>query len=572
MPSPAASAVPRRPSLAPSHHVAAATALTGLSAVLWYWAFPPQPLGWLAWVAPLPVTVAQFRYAASDRQARLLQALAICLPLAALFWYAFPFRLTERHWGTFGPLVVLGTPALAIALLGVPLFGGALYVTGLPAGWPSLHRRTNYRLFVLLPALGWAGLDFVRLQLELGHMWGALYSTQWAAPPVLRLAHVGGPWLLSAAVAAGGALLSLAVLAFWPNRRAQAVSATRQERDTGASGVSAQAWERRTLSAHGAVLLICAVFVLTAYLVLPVPPSGLTRDSQPPASTTRVAALQPGLDMADYQDLASSRDYVALARAALPDLERLTMSAAARGAQLIVWPEAALWVDPRSHPEVAPRLRRLAQAAQAHLLITWFIEDDPAGYRNEATILRPDGAFAAEFYAKQHPIRFVGEQSVTRGPLPVFALSLPGLAEPARVSIMMGYDLAFSDTARTLTQRGAQVIVLGTHDWVEMTAVYSALTAVRAAENGVTVVKADWRTGSAIAAPDGRPLARAPVDRNESVVVVADVPVPRAPGGVYTRMGDFVGWLSVAGCAVLLGWAHLRSGAHLDSPPVELQP
>jgi predicted amidohydrolase len=239
-------------------------------------------------------------------------------------------------------------------------------------------------------------------------------------------------------------------------------------------------------------------------------------------------------------------------------LERQSREAAARGAQLIVWPEAALWVDPRVHAEITPRLQRLAHEVQAYLLITWFIEDDPRGFRNESTFLAPRGTFAPDFYAKQHPIRFVGEQSFTRGPLPVFSLTFPGRHDPVRVSIMMGYDLAFPDTSLQLARRGAQLIVLGTHAWVEMSAIYTSMTSLRAAENGVAIAGADWRTGSAIAAPDGRLLAAAPTDRNAPAVLVADVPLPAVSGGPYTVVGDLPGWIALISSALILLWGHLR--------------
>ena len=113
---------------------------------------------------------------------------------------------------------------------------------------------------------------------------------------------------------------------------------------------------------------------------------------------------------------------------------------------------------------------------------------------------------------------------------------------------MMAYDSDFPDVARTLTSNGAQLIAVTSHDWVEMSPFQVAAGALRAAENNVTIVKADWRYGSAVILPSGEIIASTSALEPDRTVLRATVPVPEDSGTLYTRTGDWFPGL----CALLV--------------------
>jgi hypothetical protein len=78
------------------------------------------------------------------------------------------------------------------------------------------------------------------------------------------------------------------------------------------------------------------------------------------------------------------------------DLGPLTRSAS--GASLVVWPEAAIWVDPRRDPLLRPALQRLAAETGAALVVPFFLPDRAPGRdgaRHTEQRLQPDPAQAA---------------------------------------------------------------------------------------------------------------------------------------------------------------------------------
>jgi len=277
-------------------------------------------------------------------------------------------------------------------------------------------------------------------------------------------------------------------------------------------------------------------------------------------ATVRVAAVQIGGDLGDFPEFYERwwrRDWPGMARAVLDDLEPLTREAAAQGAKLVVWPEASLWLDPQEHLETKTRLVRLAQEAGIYLVSTHFILPEEGnlgwwlgfvpGMRNEATVISPEGEFLG-VYGQDHPIPFTGEAFTTERTYPTYQTPFGTLAT------IICYDNAFTDTTRKLVRKGAQVVAHTTHDFHPMVVVDPLHDVFRAVENHVSIVKADWRYGSAIIDPYGRVVAASPTDRRTRTVLMADVPVPSSSGTFFTRTGDWFGLLCFLGMVAFVGY------------------
>jgi apolipoprotein N-acyltransferase len=497
----------------------AGLALAVLSGLLFFLALPPYPTGFLAWIALVPGICAQVLLAPRDRAARLYGAVT----------YALGIGLTVV--AAFAPLGLPTSVPVALPIAGAALLvGGLVYLLALPTGTPTFHRRTRFRLFVVGPAVAWVGFEFLRMLIQLGHVWGWLSTSQADNLPIFQLAALGGPWLLSLVIVAVNYALALGLIA---------LLSPADRKDAGRPAVVA--------------LLVLGVLLPAAYLW------GEAR-SHPQPGTVRVAALQTGAELGDvyeYVRLWGARDWEGLSRAVLPDMAARTRQAAALGAQLVVWPEATIWLDPldpANSPYTREQLAGLAQETNATLVVpyyilthqgnlSWFLGFAP-GQRNETLVVTPGGHFLGP-YAKNHPIPFIGEVSSTRGKYPVYDLPF------ARVATMTGYDTAFTDVAWRLARGGAQLLTLSTHDWVGQSSTYGVQTRLRAVENGVSIVKCDWEVGSLVTDPYGRLLAAAPTEATADITVVADVPLGLG-GTLYARIGDVLGWLCLGGMVILV--------------------
>jgi apolipoprotein N-acyltransferase len=115
------------------------------------------------------------------------------------------------------------------------------------------------------------------------------------------------------------------------------------------------------------------------------------------------------------------------------------------------------------------------------------------------------------------------------------------------------------DFPHLIRQAGAgrtDLLLAPSNDWKEIKEIHRAMAVFRAIENGVSLVRATSTGLSTAVDPVGRVYGlgddRAPNGR----VMVATLPI----GGVrtiYSRIGDFFGWLCVAAFGVVIAVALL---------------
>jgi apolipoprotein N-acyltransferase len=388
-----------------------------------------------------------------------------------------------------------------------PWFMRALpFFVALLAGLVSLqdrafHRRTGYQWFVLRGSVIWVGVEMIRGLVPVVGTWGfaayALHSQPWLIQPVGVFSIYG----LSLLILLVNHALGLGALALFDrvwqfSTDTPTVAVPQAERWLAATGILLIAWT----ALSGALL-------------------------RHPSDDLRVAAIQPAFTVGREEGVS--------------ELARLTREATDQGADLVVWNEGALSFDPQSSQDGV--LSALAQETGAHLVIGYGVET-AVGHRNEAVILTPDGEFLGPF-GKDHPVAWSGETSMLRGPYDAHETDLGTLG------MIICYDLDFTDTARRVVRAGAQLVAVPTLDWPAIASKHYTHLVFRAVENGVAAVKADMAFDSAIIGPYGRVVERTVTPRAEQEVIVADVPLGTGSTSVV-RLGDWVGWASLAGLVV----------------------
>jgi apolipoprotein N-acyltransferase len=478
--------------------------VAALASALGLWvASPSVGLGWLAWVALVPAAVVTLAFPGT-RAARLAMPLAYGVYLELLLVPALPFGLTDGQW-VDAPLAIGGSPVLAVALLAIPAFTLLLYALGFGRPWGAerLPPALVPAAAVVVPAFAWTGLELLRVKLDPGGFWGPVFLSQ-ADEPTAGLAALAGPWAITFAVVATNYAIALALTS------------------------------RRVVPALAAGAVVLAATLAGGALT-----AGAGSDS-----TIRVAAIQPGYDTAE-EDRRVLRNWEATGwdEASLDvarDLGELTRAATAEGAELVIWPEATMYVDPRTEPETLGYLRRLARSTGAAIMVPFFLYEPEV---SQALAVTPEGELTSA-RSKQRAMWYLGEgqgSTPSAEPLAVRGVSL---------GVLLGVDTEDPAVPRLRAARGATLLVSSTHDWRALATQQRALARLGAAGAGVALVRSDWRYGSAVYGPDGRVVADAGPDLARTTVV-ADVALAGATTP-YVRIGDAFGWTAVALAAIML--------------------
>jgi apolipoprotein N-acyltransferase len=241
-----------------------------------------------------------------------------------------------------------------------------------------------------------------------------------------------------------------------------------------------------------------------------------------------------------------------------------SQAAARRGADLIVWPEAAavFFFQPDDHypadfaSDAAYRVRllRLAQETGHPILFgapALGTEDHQTGFYNRANLVSGTGKVEA-WYDKIQLVPF-GEYVPLKNVLGFFVNRVvtgfgdlfPGRLQTifdvkgAKLAVLICYESVFPDFTRRAVKSGAQILVNITNDaWYdESSAPYQllAMAAMRSVETKVPMVRVANTGISAVITPSGMITAPTPLFKRETEI---ERVYWRPESTVYTRVGD----------------------------------
>ncbi|ELP65743.1 apolipoprotein N-acyltransferase [Streptomyces turgidiscabies] len=469
---------------------------------------------------------------ASPWRRSVVAALAGALPMfafpaPALWWFAYvalvPWILLVRsaptagraaYDGWFGGLgFMVAVHHWLLPSLHVFIFVLAALLGSLWAPWGLLVRRflaagaSAGRIaagLVVLPS-AWLMVELVRSWQGLGGPWGMIGSSQWQVAPALRLASVGGVWLLSFLVVTVNVAVAVLI-------------AVRASRVPAVAG-----------------LLATAAVTSAAWVWSPRPEAD---------GRVRIAVVQPGI--VDGADSAGKRFALE---------ESLTRRLAGQDVDLVVWGESSVGYDLADRPDLAKRLASLSRTTGTDILVNVDARrSDRPGIYKSSVLVGPDGP-TGDRYDKMRLVPF-GEYVPARSLLG-WATSVGKAAgedrkrgteqvvmnvgHGLRIGPMVCFESAFPDMSRHLAQDGAELLVAQSstssfqHSWAPEQ--HASIAALRAAETGRPMVHATLTGVSAVYGPSGERVGSW-LGTDASTSAVYDVPLAR---GVtpYVRFGDW---------------------------------
>jgi len=484
----------------------------------------------------------------------------VAFPAAGLlFWRLGGLRPRTRLWAGFLAGLGLYVPGLQWVRSFSP--PGAVVLIAVEALFPALaclavpSRGIGARALVFPAAMTLA--EAVRMTWPFGGLpLGGVFLGQ-ADGPVLAVARLGGPLLLTAAVYTGGVALAALVDA-----------AGRAVRRTGGSvgddvdvpaGVPWAVATRR-LGVAGAVALVATVATVAVGVRAP--------DGGPSHGAVAVAAVQGGGVRGFRKAQVDPATVEAAQYAATSALEQLPPAERPR---LVVWPEdvVSLPYPLDGSPEEAS-LSALAQTLDATLVVGVTETVSPTAFRNEVVAWGPDGTLEAR-YEKVHRVPF-GEYVPYRSffrhlanlsavPLDAVPGTGTGLMETSAgpLGVMVSYEVAYADRGRSAVRAGAQLLLVPTNTSSYATAQVPtqevAAAEVQAVQQGRDLVQAAPTGYTAVVTNRGRLLARSVLGARQVVRATVD---RRTGVTVYVRFGD-TPVLVAAALAVVAGWYLART-------------
>jgi apolipoprotein N-acyltransferase len=511
-----------------------------ISGLLMSAAFPKVGLSGLAWFALVPLLVA-LRDLSPKEAFRTGMIAGLAHYLSLLYWVVFTMR-------TYGYLPWWQCVSLLVLL--------AAYL----AVYPGLFALTLARFcrkpgqLVLFAPVFWVALEYVRSFLLTGFPWGIVGYSQFNRLHIIQISDMFGVYGISFLVVLfNAAVYVLLLFAAGKHWRGHPVD------------------KRRVLQA-----IVLPLLLISFCLVYGKKRIGAIDDAMGSAFSPRVAVVQGNIDQARKWDpafqISTTKKYVGL-----------TLSAAARQLDLVVWPETATPFYFESSPKLTRLVTDSVRQTGVHLLVgSPSVQGTPGShaYYNSAYMVAPDGR-ATGRYDKVHlvpfgeyvPLKqvlsFVGKMVAQVGdfsPGEKGRTLAWGEGNPS-IGVQICFEIIFPGLSRSLVKNGAGMLVNLTNDaWFgESSAAYQhfSMAVLRAVENRRSLVRCANTGISGFVDPAGRIVARTALFED----AVVDRPVPvLSETTIYTRMGDLLPLVCLIILGLLIAQTMYRGQYGGDSP------
>jgi apolipoprotein N-acyltransferase len=225
-----------------------------------------------------------------------------------------------------------------------------------------------------------------------------------------------------------------------------------------------------------------------------------------------------------------------------------TEIAAERGAQVVVWNEAATLITPDQESAFRQRASTVARHRGIDFVIAYgvILQTSPLLLDNKYEWFAPDGS-SLEVYRKHYPVP--GEPSL-KGDAPIKVLQRPW----GRAAGAICYDYDFLHIARQHAEENAGLILLPASDWRGIDPYHTLMARVRAIEGGMSVVRPVRDSTSMAFDAYGRIRASLNAQEANDGILFATVPTQHV-STVYTSYGDWPVALAAAFLVAALAYS-----------------
>lgn len=235
-----------------------------------------------------------------------------------------------------------------------------------------------------------------------------------------------------------------------------------------------------------------------------------------------------------------------------------TLREARAGAKIILWPEAAGIGVEEDELELMDRASRIAKQQGIYLAIPFFTsyKDENRLPENKLIVFGPSGNQVME-HTKYGGNIFEGSKLGD------------GLLQTVKtpygmLSGVICWDTDFIGNIAQAGRNGTDILLSPSHDWREIDPIHGQMTAFRAIENGITLVRHADLGLSIVTDPYGRTLAAMDHFTASDRTMVAQVPT-KGVKTIYSVIGDLFGWLSVLGLAAVVIYTFISWRATRES-------
>jgi apolipoprotein N-acyltransferase len=223
----------------------------------------------------------------------------------------------------------------------------------------------------------------------------------------------------------------------------------------------------------------------------------------------------------------------------------LSRNEALAGSKIVAWSEAAVFTVKGDEEKLLEKGAQLARENRIYFLMTvgslrpGKIEFGQKFIENKAVLFDPDGNTLNVFF-KNRPVPLIEPSLAGNGDVPVIQTPYGKLA------ISICYDADFPKLMSQLGKKGADILLLPSGDWKEISSYHAQIAIVRAIENGTGLLRPASGAVSIACDYTGNVVAKRNYFDNGDGLIVAYLPTA-GTSTFYSIIGDSFAWACIAG-------------------------
>lgn len=219
-------------------------------------------------------------------------------------------------------------------------------------------------------------------------------------------------------------------------------------------------------------------------------------------------------------------------------LKERTVKAAALEAKIVVWNEAATAVLPEEEEEWERQLSSLAKHNKITLVAAYVVplSELPFRFENKYLMYLPDGSLGYS-YNKHEPVP--GEPSI-KGKEVIKAIPVDGI----KIGGAICYDYDFPYLAKAFGKANADIVALPSSDWRGIDPIHTKMAAVRAIEQGHSVLRSTRFGLSAAISPIGELVSQQSSWDHNDKIMLSHLP-DKDVVTLYSLIGDLFIYLCI---------------------------
>ncbi len=222
-----------------------------------------------------------------------------------------------------------------------------------------------------------------------------------------------------------------------------------------------------------------------------------------------------------------------------------TISEAQSGAKIVLWPEGAGICLEEDEQDLMDRAAKISDREDIYLAIPFFTmyNDPDRPPENKLIIFDPVGEQVLEH------VKYGG--NIFEGSKPGDGILKTVETPYGTLSGVVCWDTDFIGNIGQSGRNGTDILLSPAHDWPEIDPLHGQMSAFRAIENGISVIRQSDGGFSVVTDPYGRTLAAMDHYTATDRTMIAQVPV-KGVRTVYSMIGNLFGWLAVAGLLAVI--------------------